>query len=330
MKKGNNQKMKLLKIVEILKKETDVDNPMSTKKLIERLAENDVGVERKALYRDIETLNEFGYEIMTEKNISNYYYIVDRNFDTAEIRMLMDAVNGAKFLTEKKTQQLLDKLAFLSSSNMAEEMKKTTLCLDTPKHSNEKIFYSIDCINTGIMEGKQIQFKYFDYTTRNKIQYRKMGEKYVFNPISMVICDCNYYVVGFHDKYKNLCCYRIDRMEEVEVTEKNMLRLIPPLNLEKFNKKVFQMFMGKEQSVILWAENSLVGAIVDKFGENVKMYDMGNGGFEVKVKVELSPTFYSWCFTFSDKIRIMSPDEAIFGMKKQVEEVFAMYEQKGE
>ncbi|MEG1519662.1 MAG: WYL domain-containing transcriptional regulator [Clostridia bacterium] len=328
MAKGTNQKIKLVKILEILRNESDEFNPMSTQRLITRLAEEGVGVERKSVYADIEMLNEFGYEIMTVKTNTNSYYVEDRAFNLAEIKILLDAVQSARFLTDSKTIALSNKIAYLAGKNRGEILKRNLIFVNAPKHTNEKIFYSIDSLNESIAKGKKVSFKYFDYNTKCEHVFRKGGKRYIVNPVSLVFSNDLYYLVCYNDKYKNPSTYRIDRMDDVKISKAFVSPLKEGFDVDKYYKKVFSMYGGKEQVVRILVDNSLVNAVVDKFGENVVMYDAYDGGFEIDVKVELSPTFYAWCFTYGEKMKIIEPKSVVDEMVGYVSNILKMYEKK--
>ena len=206
--KLNRQRLKLLKIHEILKAETDANNPMPTNKLIDRLHEEGIDVERKALYNDINILNEYGYEVMCEKGRSNAYYIEDRLFDVPELKIILDAINSARFITKEKTRILTDKVSVLAGKPKAEVLKNHLVCFDTLKHTNESVYYNVDTINDAITQNRKVSFFYFDYdVNKNKI-YRKEKTRYVVNPISLVFSEDNYYLVVYNSKYKKFNNYR--------------------------------------------------------------------------------------------------------------------------
>ncbi len=325
MPKGKNQKVKLIKILEILKNESDENHPMSTNALIKRLRDEEIDVERKTLYDDIVCLNECGYEIMTVKTNSNNYYIDDRAFSAAELKILLDTVSASHFLTEKKTRELSEKIAALGGKHRAEMLKRHIVSLD-PKHSNEKIYYNIDCLNECIENGKMATFKYFKYNLSGKHEYKREGEEYLVSPINLVSSEDNYYLVAYSDKYDDVVHYRVDRMDcveasDIDVSEKCKKRAAQT----KTNKKIFSMFKGADYRVTLLCDESLVNAVVDRFGENAIMTKTEDGKFTVSANILVAPTFYSWVFTFGDKMKILSPQKVVDEMKAMVESVKSIY-----
>ena len=325
MAKTENQKIRLLVIWDILRNYSDEENPMATNTLILKLKDMGITVERKSLYEDIKLLNEFGYEVMVKKKKSNYYYVVDTPFNLAEVKLLLDTVMSAKFLTNSKTESLSRKISFLAGKKRGELLKDKIIPLSVPKHSNQQIYYAIDTINDAIDKNMKVSFRYFDYNIRKEKQYRKNGRLYKINAISLSVCDGNYYLIGFNDKYRNLSSYRLDRMEDVKVSSMPFTTLDEPLDLESYQKKVFSMFYGKEVNVTFLVDNSLVGVIIDKFGEDVKIYEGYNNDFEVRTKVAISPTFFSWCMTFGDKLKIISPKSVVDEMCEKINVIKELY-----
>jgi predicted DNA-binding transcriptional regulator YafY len=309
MSTGACQKVKLLKLLEILQLESDEDHPLSTNQIIAKLNEQGIKVARKALYSDIKTLGDFGYEVLMTKNKSNYYYIVDRSFDIAELKILLDAIQAASFITEKKSKILIDKVAALAGSNRAALLKKNITCFDTTKHTNENIYYNVDVIDTSILNGKKVSFEYFDYGINGVRIYRKESERYIVNPIVLVFSDDNYYLVCYNDKYKNISNYRVDRMDKVS-EDKDAIEpadCVKGFNIHKHKKQVFSMFLGDVTDIEFMVHKDIIDVVVDKFGEKVKMKKVDEDFAMVYATVQVSPTFYAWCFTFGNKLRIVAP-----------------------
>jgi predicted DNA-binding transcriptional regulator YafY len=327
MSKLNFQKIKLLKIMEILKFESDEDCPLSTVDLLSRLKEEGIICDRRTLYNDIDVLNSCGYEIYKTRSKTNKYYIVNRDFDIAELRILIDAVQAAAFITEKKTKQLIDKIANLAGNYRAILLKHDINCFDTVKHTNEKIFYYVDTIDRCILNKKQVSFLYFYYNISGEKEYRKNKQRYIVNPITLIYSHENYYLVCYNDKYKNLSNYRIDRMEDVkeEMTDITKAKCAESFNVNKYRKQIFSMFTGEMEEVEILVHKDLVDVIIDKFGENVKMMAQGKEHFIIKVKVHLSPVFYTWCCGFGGKLKLISPEHVIKKLKEHLEEVINNY-----
>ena len=314
---SKNQKIKLVKILDILREYSDEEHHLSTNDIIKKLQDFEISAERKAIYEDIKLLNKYGYEILSYKDRSNYYYIVERSFDIPELKILLDAVQAASFVTEKKTKELVDKIAALAGKNRARLLKENIVCFDTTKHSNEKIYYNVDVLDRCILEQNKVSFLYFDYDIKNQRVYRKNKERYIVNPVALVFSQDNYYLVCYNDKYKNLSNYRVDRMDNV-VCEGDKIEpadCVKGFNVYKHKKQAFSMFLGELTHVELLVDVSLVDVIIDKFGEKTKMTRVDDKNFSIKVKVQISPTFFGWCFMFGEKMKILSPQNVVDEMQ---------------
>lgn len=327
MAKTVNQKIKLLRILEILRMYSDEENPMTTKEIISKLNEQGIECARKSLYDDIDILNEYGYEILCIKSTQNKYYIVDRTFDIPELKILLDAVQSASFITEKKTKDLVCKVANLAGCHRADLLLENIVCFDTNKHTNESIYYSVDTIDRAIVEKKKISFLYFDYDLNGNRVYRKDKERYVVNPVALIFSENNYYLTCYNDKYQNLSNYRVDRMDKVEELNEAVVpaECVAGFDVHKHRAQAFSMFAGELEEVILLVENSLIDVILDKFGQKTVRRKVDDDHFEIRVKVQVSPTFYAWCSTFGTKLKIVSPPEIIRNYIEAMESSIKQY-----
>ena len=327
MKQEKANKIKLVKIWEILSQETDENNPMGTQTLLKRLKELGIDCTRKTLYADINVLNEFGYEILCTRGVSNMYYVVDRKFDMPELRILIDAVQAASFITSKKTKELVDKIAHLSGSRSAEVLKSNVVEFNTAKSTNESIYYAVNEIALAIKDGKQVEFLYFDKDVNKKRIYRKNGAKYLVSPVATIFSNDKYYLVCYDDKHKDISHYRIDRMSEVRMTEISVNSIVytKQLDLKKHKGQVFDMFTGKPEKVRFLADKSLIDVISDKFGEQIKLFSAPNDKISFTADVQVSKTFLAWCVGFGKDLKVMAPDNVVKQLKEYTTELFEHY-----
>ena len=330
MKKSNNG-IRLLKIWEILRSETDENSPIDTVELIKKLDSMGLKCDRRTLYDDVKTLNKYGCEVLQERGRSNRYYVVNRSFDEAELHILLDAVQAACFITDKKTVELTDKIASLAGSRKAEIVKKNIVKFNTVKSVNEHIYYSVDTILSAIKEGKKIEFLYFDYDVRHQKIYRKGGNKYLFNPIFTAFSDGNYYVVGFYDKYEDVSVCRVDRMEKVNIVDKE----ISPDRKKQIgklaDKKIwFDMFTGEQRTVTFSArdDNKVLGVVYDKFGTDVSFVRHGDGTVTFSADVQLSPPFFAWICELGDALKVVAPQDVVDWVKGEFYKRIKRYEEK--
>lgn len=324
MSKQNTQKIKLLKLYELLKQETDEQHPLTTKQIGEKLIDMGISCDRRTLSKDIDVLNDYGYEIMSMRiGHQKAYYVEDRSFDIAELKILIDAVHAANFITDKKSDNLIDKIASLSSSNRAEILKGNMVYFNSNKHTNESIYYNVDFLNNGIQEGKKVSFFYYDLDENAKKRYRKDKKRYVVDPVSLVYNNDNYYLMSYSEKYEDIVNYRVDRMEGVEVENSDICSeaIIKSDNVSNYTEQVFKMFTGETKEVVLQFDSSLINVIYDKFGEDTKMIRHDEQSFVITVKVQVSPVFFGWLFQFGGKMKLLSPESIRSEYKKLAAEV---------
>lgn len=309
MKRENASKIKLLKILEILRQDSDEERPLSTPELCAKLNEQGIKCDRRVLARDIDQLIENGYDIIRVKERSTKYFIADRSFDVPELRILMDAVQAASFITPKKTNILLDKIAELGGSHRAALLKRN-VWFNTTKHTNEDILYIINEIDNAITNGKQLTFIYFDYTAEGERKYRKNGELYTVNPITTVFNNDNYYLVCYSDKHKDrVAHYRIDRMERVNTESKDITpsAVAKQFDPAKHYNEVFGMFTGETEQVTFEINAKLLDAMIDRFGEGIRFKAKESGKLMFTAQVQISPQFFGWCCSFGDLLNIIAP-----------------------
>lgn len=321
MGKENFSKIKLLRIWEILKQDSDENNPLTTNQILEKLSESGIICDRRTLYQDISTLNSYGYEVICKKGQhSNGYYVIDRSFDVPELRILIDAVQAASFISPKKTAELTDKIAALGGSYRADILKKNIVEFNTTKHNNEHIYYSVNAIEDAILAGKKISFQYFDLNESHERVFRKNGEKYIVNPVAMVFSNDNYYLICYHDNHDGITTYRIDRMLNVSVSEQEINKTAQPkgLSVAKHRKQSFSMFSGKTETVKFEADKNLLDVIYDKFGEDTQIRSIGNGKISFTVDVEISPMFFGWCCSFPNRLKILAPISVLFEIRNHI------------
>ena len=319
MAEQNIKKIKLLRLMEILRAETDEQNPMLASDVRKRLADKGVIVDRRVLTRDIDILNEFGYEIMsTMIGHEKAYYVIDRSFSVPELKILIDAVQAATFITDKKTPELVEKIAALGGAHRAEILQENIVCFNTRKHSNETIYYNVDCLENAIQNNKKVIFLYYDLDEHGEKVYRRDGHHYVVEPIALVFNDDNYYLTCYSAKHDGTANYRVDRMTSVECIDEEISEKAQALRCEMgcYTEQIFKMYGGALENVTLELDDKLIGVIYDKFGEDTKIIRTGEGTVVANVKVQISPTFFGWLFQFAGQMKVLSPDTVNSEYKK--------------
>ncbi len=320
----NRQKIKLLKLLELLQQETDELHPLSTNEICNRLGVMGISCERRTLTKDITLLNEQGYEVMwCRVGKEKGYYIADRSFSVPELKILIDAVQAANFITEKKSAELIDKIAALGGSHQADILQSNLVCFNTRKHSNETIYYSVGYLEDAIQQQNKVLFRYFDLDEHGEKIYRREGHRYVVEPVALVFHEDNYYVVVYSAKHDSTANYRIDRMDSVEIIDEPVSKKALALRNEVagYTERVFKMYGGQLVDIVIEFDDKLIGVVYDKFGENTKMIRTHEHTCVATVKVQISPTFWGWLFQFGMQMRVLSPLKLVEEYKTMVGEV---------
>lgn len=327
MKVDKFVKLKLVKIWEILSQETDEEHLMGTPVLLDKLAELGIPCDRRTLYADIKALNECGYEIHCKRAVSNEYYVKDRRFSIAELRIMMDAVQAAGFISDNKSKEFIDKLATLAGSRCGEALKENLVSFNNTKTDNDEIYASVETITAAIQQNKKVKFTYFDYDLKHNRVYRKDGRFYYMNPYALVMDNDNYYFLGCDQYHPNMISFRVDRMEQVQVSrhDKEDLELLKKFDLENYKKQIFGMYSGNVTEVTIQASNELSDAVFDLFGTKTILTPLNENEFVFTVQVQLSPQFFGWCCSFGDKLKVKAPNSVINELEDYIENLAVTY-----
>lgn len=331
MPRSSNQKLKLLYLMRYLLQNTDEQHPATTNQLISFLAEQDVKAERKSIYDDMEALRLFGLDVeRTESGRSSGYYVASREFELPELKLLVDSIQSSKFITHKKTTQLIKKIEMLASAHEAQLLQRQVFVTNRIKTMNESIYYNVDEIHSGITLNRKIRFKYFEYTVSKERRFRRDGAFYVMSPYALTWDDENYYLVAYDSDAGIIKHFRVDKMEKISVTEEERdgREAYEALDMAVYARKVFGMFSGEEREVKLRFDEQLVGAVLDRLGQDVMLIPDGDGHFTVRASVVVSPQFFAWVCGFGDLAQIVAPDDVVVAMRKHVKSILQMYEEK--
>ena len=255
-----------------------------------------------------------GYEFMWRKvSKEKGYYVEDRSFSVPELKILIDAVQAASFVTEKKTAELIDKIAALGGSHRADILKDNMVCFNTRKHSNEAIYYNVNYLEDAIQQQKEVIYRYFDLNEYGEKVYRKDVHHYVAEPVALVFNEDNYYLVAYSAKHDGTANYRVDRMDAVEVLDEPISEKVLQLrdSISSYTEQAFKMYGGQPMYITIQFNNKLIGVVYDKFGEGTRMVRLTEDSCVATVKVQVSPTFWGWIFQFGGQMRITSPESMI-------------------
>lgn len=324
------QKLKILYVMEYLLRNSDENHPVSVAQLIAELDSHGISAERKSIYDDIESLREFGLDVIqTGTGKSNGYYVASREFELPELKLLVDSVQSSKFITYKKTMTLIKKIENLASVYEAQLLSRQVYVKNRIKTMNESIYYNVDEIHRGIAANRKIRFHYFEYTVQKERRFRKDGAWYVMSPYALSWDDENYYLVGFDSEAGIIKHFRVDKMTDIDTTDemRDGQEIYAALDMGVYARKTFGMFTGEELSVQLRFENDLVGAVIDRLGRDVMLIPDGNLHFTVRTDVIVSPQFFAWVLGFGSKARILGPESVVEKMREHIKQVAALYEE---
>lgn len=326
------QKSKLLLLEKILLSETDENHKLTGAELIDRLGAAGISCERKTVYDDIETLALSGLDVVTEKiGHSNYYYVASRLFQDEELLVLADAVASSKFLTRKKSDELIKKLQSLTSRYKAQQLKRSIYVNGRVKTYNEGIYYNINAIHEAVYKNLQITFHYTEYDIDKKKRYRHHGEVYRVSPYYLIWENECYYLVCYCKKHEELCRYRVDRMADVAVSDEPRRSLsIDEDQLARELRGTYNMYGGVRETVTMEMSAKLINVVIDKFGDGVHIRRSGDDSFVVKLDVAVSPTFWGWLFQFGSDARVTAPEWVVEEAKKKLGEISGVYKEKEE
>lgn len=331
------QKQKLLYIQKILLEKTDEEHGLTVNEIISELNSYGINAERKSIYGDLRLLEAYGLDICSEKSKTVRYYIGERDFQISELKLLVDAIQSSKFITEKKSLELIKKVEGLASENEARLLQNQVVISNRVKTSNEKIYYSVDRLHDAISKNRSVEFYYNRWVLdpgsveKVKLQRRRNGALYKVSPWALCWDDENYYLVAYDENSKQIRHYRVDKMEQINVTERKRegRELFEKLNMADYAKSTFSMFAGEPTSVDLSVKNDFIGIIADRFGKDVFIIndEKHAGRFIVKVNVNLSEQFFGWLFALGDGACIVAPEEARVKFLSHLEKVAAQYEE---
>ena len=315
--------------MDYLLKRSDENHPVTVAQLIGELESHGISAERKSIYDDLESLREYGLDILqTGSGKNSGYYVASHEFELPELKLLVDSVQSSKFITYKKTLSLIKKIESLTSVYDAQLLRRQLYVKNRIKTMNESIYYNVDELHRGIAENRKIRFHYFEYTVRKERRFRRDGAWYVLSPYALSWDDENYYLVGFDSEAGIIKHFRVDKMADIQVTEepRDGEEIYAALDMGVYARKTFGMFTGEETSVRLRFEKDLVGAVIDRLGRDVMLVPDGEDHFTVRTNVIVSPQFFAWVLGFGNKAKILGPESVVRKLREHLNQVTALYE----
>ena len=330
MARSAGQNLKLLYLMDYLLQSTDAEHPATVRELIAHLASRGVSAERKSIYDDMEALRLYGLDVeQTALGRKNGYYVASRAFELPELKLLVDSVQSSKFITVRKTNELIRKIETLACRYDAARLHRQVFVANRVKTMNESIYYNVDAVHAGISENKKIRFRYFEYTVTKERRYRHGGAYYVVSPYALTWDDENYYLIAHDGEHDEIRHYRVDKMTHIATVDapREGLEAFRASDAAQYARKVFGMFSGREEHVCLRFAAHLVGAVLDRLGQDASIVPDGEEHFTVSADVAVSPQFFAWVTGFGSEARILSPQSVVEAFREHIAAVSAQYEE---
>ena len=310
MAKASFQKLKLLYLMRILLENTDEHHSLTMNDILRELKGYGIEAQRKSIYDDLEMLKLFGLDIVgTKRNKQYYYAVVSREFDLPELKLLIDIVQSAKFITDKKSRQLIEKIEHLSSRYEAHQLSRQVDLNNRVKAVNEGIYYNIDKLQIAMSNNLQVSFKYYQWNTKKKMELKNYAMPYLASPWALEFNNGKYYLIAYDRKIEGIKHYRIDKMTDIEILSRyrDGRQEFKGFDLPEYEKKTFSMFTGKEEVVTMIFRNNLASVVIDRFGQDINIRPFDNENFKVDLKVAVSIKFYSWVISFGENAKVLAP-----------------------
>lgn len=325
---GEKQKLKMLYLVKIFEEETDDLHALTMPEITERLAALGVNADRKTLYEDFRLLREYGFDIIAEKEGRNcLYHLGSREFELPELKLLVDAVQSSKFITDRKSKELINKLESLVSRHEGSLLHRQVLIAGRVKTMNESIYYNVDKIHEAIGSNRQISFRYFDWNVKKEMVPRRDGKLYILSPWVLMWDDEKYYLVAYDSRYDNIIHYRVDKMTGIEIIDepREGQEAFDRFNVAHYTNTLFGMYPGDETRVTIEAENSMAGVLIDRFGNDIIIAPVDEEHFRTTVTVAVSRQFLGWIMSLDGDVRIVAPESVVGQMRETIAHMADQY-----
>lgn len=319
MSRGMNQKFKFTYLMKIMLEKTDDEHSLTMPQIMEELEKYDVTAERKSIYTDFQDMTEkFGVEIIKEQiGRETYYHVGAREFELAEVKLLIDAIQSSKFITQTKSRELITKIKSFVSEHQAKQLQRQVYINDRVKTMNESVYYNVDDIHTAINQNKKIRFKYFKWDINTKLVPRHNGDWFIVSPWALTWDDENYYMVAFDDLDSKIKHYRVDKMMHISIEEEKRSGrdVFRNFDMAEYSKATFGMYQGQKAKVKIQFANYMCGVFIDRFGKDISFRSIDDEHSEFHVDVNVSPQFFGWIFSLGKDVKVTGPSEVVERMK---------------
>lgn len=328
MPKGSNQKLKLYYLAKIMVSKTDDEHYITMPEIMKELEKYDITAERRSIYRDLQELENLGIEIEGEPIGKSYHYhVVSHQFELPELKLLVDSIQSSRFITAKKSDELIKKLESFVSEHEAKQLQRQVYVSDRIKTMNESIYYNVDAIHNAIAQNCKIQFQYFQWNIKKEMELRHGGAFYHISPWGLLWDDQNYYLVGYDSVEEKIKHYRVDKMLHISLLEEERegKDAFSKLNMASYSNMSFGMFGGQKEKVKLRVNNRMAGVMIDRFGKNIMMIPCDSDSFILNVDVNVSDQFLGWIAALGDEVKILGPETVVDQMRTYIRRLSDQY-----
>ncbi len=328
MPKAEKQKQKLLYIIKMLHEKSDEDHPIKMDAIISMLDQKGIRAERKSIYNDMDTLRDFGYDIVLTKGKNGGYFLASRDFESAELKILVDAVQASRFITARKSKELIGKITKLAGENEAKHLKREVYVVNRVKSDNESIFYNVDDIHRAIEQNRQISFKYLEYALNKEVRYRRDGKLYTVSPWGLTWDDENYYLLAYDSAADKMKHYRVDKIKGIVITEepREINEKDKRFDVAEYSNQFFGMYAGETEMLTIRFPNDLIGVAIDRFGKDITVHAKDEDSFTIRVKVAVSRQLFGWITGLGPEVKIVSPAHVVEEYKNYINDIIKEYE----
>ena len=329
MPRGSNQKFKFTYLMKIMAEKTDDEHSLTMPQILEELEKYEVSAERKSIYEDFKDMSKLGIDVIKEqRGRETFYHIAGREFELAEVKLLIDAVQSAKFITQKKSKSLISKVKNFVSEHQAKQLQRQIVINDRVKTMNESVYYNVDDIHTAINQNRKIKFKYYKWDIDKKLVERHGGSYFVVSPWALLWDDENYYMIAFDDWDNKIKHYRVDKMMYIEVgnDERAGKEEFKNFDMAKYSKATFGMYHGEKTKVCIKFANHMCGVFIDRFGKDTLFRKIDENHSELIADINVSPQFFGWIFSLGNDVEIVSPKEVVNELREYTKKFITKYE----
>ena len=324
MSRGTNQKFKFTYLMKIMLAKTDDEHALTMSQIMDELEKFDVTAERKSIYADFQDMTDkFGVEIIKEQiGRETYYHVGSREFELAEVKLLIDAIQSSKFITQTKSRELINKIKSNVSEHQAKQLQRQVYINDRVKAMNESVYYNVDDIHTAIYLNKKIRFKYYKWNVDKKLVPRHNGDWFVVSPWALTWDDENYYLVAFDDLDHRVKHYRVDKMMRISIEDEKRdgQQEFKNFDMAEYSKATFGMYQGQKAKVKIQFANYMCGVFIDRFGKDISFRPIDDEHSELHVDVNVSPQFFGWIFSLGKDVKVVGPEEVVEELRAKTKE----------